>query len=83
MRRLNPRVARAHSLYLECRELNFVHLEMAKDRGKKVEHKIMPFVSGWSYLPEPGGVLDQGVWTMAMFEIFRAGENHGVKEANL
>lgn len=65
-----------------CRQLNFVHVEVTKERGKKVEHKIMPFVSGWSQLPEPGGVLDQGVWTMAMFETFRAAENKGVHEAN-
>lgn len=83
MRRLNPRIARCFELYLQCRELTFVHMEVTKDRGKKVEHKIMPFVSGWSALPEAGGLLDQGVWTMAMFDIFRAGENIGVKENNL
>lgn len=83
MRRLNPRIARAFQLYLECRELNFVHMSLNKDKGKKVEHKIIPFVSGWSYLPESGGVLDQGVWTMAMFETFRMAENVGVKEENL
>ena len=58
-------------------------MEVAKDKGKKVEHKIMPFVSGWSALPEPGGMLDQPVWTMALFNIFRSGENVGVKENHL
>ena len=80
---MNPRVARCFSLYLECRELNFVHMEVTKDKGKRVEHKIMPFVSGWSMLPEEGGVLDQGNWTMAMFETFRRAENAGVKDTHL
>jgi hypothetical protein len=80
---MNPRVARAFELYLQCRSLNFVHFEVAKERGKKVEHKFVPFVNGWSTLPEPGGALDQPVWTMAMFEVFRAGENVGSQEKNL
>jgi len=83
MRKNNPRIARCLALYLECRQINHVHVELKKNRGKSVEHKIMPFVTGWSALPEPGGVLDQGVWTMAMFEIFRRAENEGVKENHL
>lgn len=55
-------------------------MELTKERGKKVEHKFLPFVSGWSHLPEPGGVLDQGVWTMAMFQTFRRAENTAVME---
>lgn len=80
MRANNPRIAACFSLYLECRSLTFVAMELKKDRGKKVEHKVLPFVAGWSVLPEEGALLDQPVWTMAMFNIFRSGENAGVKE---
>lgn len=80
MREMNPRVAACFALYLDCRTLNFVHLEVSKDRGKKVEHKVLPFAVGYGNLPEPGGMLDQPHWTMAMFNIFRSGENAGVRE---
>lgn len=83
MRKNNPRVARCFELYLQCRELTFVHIPLNKDRGKKVEHKVLPLVSGWSALPVEGGMLDQPVWTMAMFDNFRRAENIGVKEENL
>jgi len=83
MRKNNPRIARAFDLYLACRSLSFVHIPINKDRGKKIEHKVLPFVSGWSALPEQGGMLEQPVWTMTMFNIFRSAENLGVKEENL
>lgn len=83
MQRQNPRIAKAFSLYLSCRSLSHVHIPLNKDKGKRVEHKVLPMVSGWSALPEEGGMLDQPVWTMAMFNIFRAAENVGVKEENL
>lgn len=48
---------------------------MSIDRNKKTEHKITEFVTGFSVLPDAGGVLDQSAWTMDMFDQFRAGEN--------
>lgn len=51
------------------------HLRVEKNKGKSVENKITEFVTGYSQLPEAGGVLDQTVWLMAMFDQFRAGEN--------
>lgn len=77
MRRLNPRVSEAFRLYLDCRSLDFVHFEIKKNGGKKVEHKVIPHVSGYHHLPEAGGVLDQPVWTMEMFSTFRRGEMAG------
>lgn len=74
-RRLFPRIADTFDLYLECRELQFIHLELQKQ--KKVEHKIVPQVVGYHHLPEAGGLLDQPCWTITMFNIFRAGENAG------
>lgn len=50
-------------------------MKVEKNRGKSVEHKLTQFVTGYSQLPETGGVMDQPVWVMAMFEHFRSGEN--------
>lgn len=73
---LFPRVADAFDLYLACRSLNHVHMAIQKGKGKE-EHKVIPFVSGWAVLPEPGGLYDQPQWLMSVFSVFRAGENHG------
>jgi len=75
VRRRNPRLARAFELYLQCRTVQLFHIRVEKDRGKRVENKVTEFVTGYSQLPEAGGVLDQPVWVMAVFEQFRAGEN--------
>lgn len=48
---------------------------MEKDKGRKVENKIVEFVTGYGQLPESGGVLDQPVWLMSIFDDFRNGEN--------
>jgi len=48
---------------------------LEKDKGRKVENKMAALVTGFTYLPEEGGILDQGVWTMSMFDAFRSGEN--------
>jgi hypothetical protein len=50
-------------------------MKVEKDRGRKVENKVTEFVTGYSQLPEAGGVLDQPVWLMEIFDRFRAGEN--------
>lgn len=56
-----------------CRTVQLFHMSI--DRNKKTEHKITEFVTGFSVLPDAGGVLDQSAWTMDMFDQFRAGEN--------
>jgi hypothetical protein len=50
-------------------------MKVEKNRGKQIENKLTEFVTGFSQLPDAGGVLDQSVWIMAMFEQFRSGEN--------
>lgn len=50
-------------------------MKVEKNRGKTVENKLTEFVTGYSQLPEAGGMLDQPTWLMAIFEQFRAGEN--------
>ena len=56
-----------------CRQVQLFHMSIEKQ--KKVEHKVLEFVTGYSVLPEAGGVLDQSVWLMDIFDQFRAGEN--------
>jgi hypothetical protein len=50
-------------------------MSVEKDRGRRVEHKMAEFVTGYSQLPDAGGILDQPVWMMAIFDHFRSGEN--------
>jgi hypothetical protein len=45
------------------------------EKNKKMEVRVTEFVTGFSLLPDAGGVDDQSVWTMAIFEYFRSGEN--------
>lgn len=50
-------------------------MEVSKEKGKRTEHRIVRFTTGFHHLPDEGGVMDQPVWTMAMFELFKEGEN--------
>ena len=50
-------------------------MRVEKNKGRNVENKVVEFVTGYSQLPEAGGVLDQPVWLMAIFDKFRDGEN--------
>ena len=56
-----------------CRTVQLFSVEVEKN--KRTEIRMTEFVTGFSLLPEAGGVDDQSVWTMAIFESFRAGEN--------
>lgn len=49
-------------------------MEVQKDKGRKVEHKVVPFTTGYAQLPWRGGMEDQPLWTMSMFDQFMAGE---------
>lgn len=73
LRRKNPRIARAFDTYLACRTVQLFHLRI--ESKNKVENRITEFVTGYSQLPDAGGVDDQPVWLMAMLDQFRAGEN--------
>lgn len=68
-------MSRAFDLYLYCRTVQLFHIKVEKDKGRRVENKVTEFVTGFSQLPVAGGVLDQPVWLMAVFDQFRAGEN--------
>lgn len=76
---LYPRIAQAFDLYLQCRELQFIHFKFNKNR--KSEHKVVPQVTGFHTLPEAGGLLDQPNWTIEIFSAFRTGENAGSSKA--
>ena len=67
-------MARAYDeLYLKCRSTQFVHITIEK-RGGKVDHKFLEYTTGYAHLPDTGGVLDQSVWLMGMFDHFRQGD---------
>lgn len=48
-------------------------MEVQKDKGKRVEHKVVPWTIGYQ-LPEQGGVLDQPAWLLDMFDSFMYGD---------
>lgn len=48
-------------------------MEVQKDKGRRVEHKVLPWTTGYA-LPEPGGMLDQPGWLIDMFDFFVQGE---------
>lgn len=50
-------------------------MEVSKDRGRKVEHKVISFTSGLHSLPEEGGLLDQPYRLMEFFALFQYGDN--------
>ena len=48
---------------------------IAIEKRGKTEHKMTEFVTGFAQLPDAGGVLDQSIWLMEIFDQFKAGEN--------
>lgn len=84
LRQTHPKVAKAYDLYCECKSESILHIKIEKSASNsrnQVEHKIIPYTTGYSTLPEPGGLLDQDNWTMAMFLAFRNGEQKALAKA--
>lgn len=50
-------------------------MQVTKDRGRRAEHKVVSFTSGYSALPCEGGMLDQPYRLMEFFALFRQGDN--------
>lgn len=69
-----PHITEAYQLYQTCRSQSIVTYEKAK--GKDTVQMIVPFPTGYSVLPEEGGVLDQCHWLMQIFEMFLVGERN-------
>lgn len=67
-----PRVARTYSLYVQCRGISLLHVQVPQN--KKVRHEIVSWPTGFHTLPESGGLLDQDLTTMLLFDAFLAGE---------
>jgi len=51
------------------------------EKNKRTEIRLTEFVTGYSQLPDAGGVMDQSAWTMTIFEQFRSGENAAAAKA--
>lgn len=50
-------------------------MRVEKDKGKRIEHKVVNFTTGLHSLPEDGGLLDQPYRLMEFFALFRQGDN--------
>ena len=75
LRKQYPELARAYDLYLMCRQQQLFHMKVEKDKGKRVEHKVVNYTTGLHSLPEEGGVLDQPYRLMEFFSLFQQGDN--------
>lgn len=45
-------------------------------RDAKTIQYVLPYPTGWSVLPDPGGLLDQPYRLMEFFSIFMRAERH-------
>jgi hypothetical protein len=72
LRKQRPDLARAYDLYVECRLVQIIGLEIPKN--KKTSLHITPYTSGYGSLPEPGGMLDQPYRMMELWSHFLAGD---------
>lgn len=67
-----PDLAEALHLYSQCRSQQVVTFE--KSKGKDTVLVRATYPTGYHFLPEEGGYMDQSVYMMALFEAFIAGE---------
>lgn len=77
-REANPYVAELYDEYLLCRTTVFHTLRKPtgkKDGSEKLVMVIWP--SGFSILPNPGGLNDQSYIVAKLFAAFRRGEEQG------
>lgn len=70
--RKNPEIAEAYALYDECRTLT-VHAQQYS-KGKEQMIRTLTFPTGYHYLPNEGGMLDQPYRLMEFFGEFMSGE---------
>lgn len=63
-------------MYRYCRNEQLFTVDVTKGSGKeqKTFTKILPYPTGYSVLPEPGGILDQPYRLIEFFEIFLRAE---------
>ena len=72
LRLKNPELAWSYDLYDQCRNFQMVGMEMPD--GKKSKIVLVPYPTGYNFLPEAGGMLDQPYRLMYLFDIFLDGE---------
>ena len=58
-----------------CRQTQLFHMQVTKDKGRRVEHKVVNYTTGLHSLPVEGGMLDQPYRLMEFFSLFQQGEN--------
>lgn len=70
----NKEIAQAYQTYLLCRAQTVIVYSESKGKDKTVQ-KIRPYTTGFSQLPDKGGMLDQQHRTLAFMEIFLGAEH--------
>ncbi len=78
----NPELARAYSLYRDCREQVLFRHEFSRGQGKQAKNmvSIIAWTTGYHHLPEGGGMRDQPHKLMQYFDAFRNGDARAANE---
>lgn len=76
----HPELAKSFEAYQMCRTVQLTAIKRGKGSGKdaKEEQVLVYWPQGFSILPEPGGLNNQGYFSMRMFAAFLSGEREGV-----
>lgn len=74
----SPEIAKYLTLYEQCRSMQLIQTEGQKGTGKNTVRtlKITAFPTGFTFLPDEGGLLDQEYKLSVYFEIFFATERN-------
>jgi hypothetical protein len=71
-----PEIASLYELYTTCRQQQVVVYQQNKGKDKTVQ-VVASYTTGYSVLPDEGGVLDQPHRIMAFFDAFMFGDRNG------
>ena len=76
----HPDLAKAFETYQMCRTVQLSVVKRGKGSGKdaREEQVLVYWPQGFSILPDPGGLNNQGYLTMRLFAAFLSGEREGV-----
>lgn len=69
-----PELAQSYQIYMLCRAQTVVVYSESKGKDRTVQ-KIRPYTTGFSVLPESGGMLDQPHRLLSFMEIFLNAEH--------
>lgn len=69
-------------LFQQCKSQMMFTTEKTKGQGREARtiKFVLPYPTGYSQLPEPGGMLDQPYRLMEFFSLFMRAERHVIAD---